>query len=48
VPTQIGGPAEIRLISPLLPTLRATSDDRDVTAALGARHVPQVVPSDAD
>lgn len=48
VPAQIGGPAEIRLISPLFPALRASSEDRDVTAALGARHVPQVVPSDAD
>jgi hypothetical protein len=48
VPAQLGGPAEIRLVSPLFPSLRTANDPRDVTAALGARHVPQVVPSDGN
>jgi hypothetical protein len=48
VPAQLGGPAEIRLSSPLLPALRRGPDAREVTTALGASHVPLVGPSDAN
>lgn len=46
VPAQLGGPAGIRLVSPLFPALRKATEDRDVSAALGARHVPQVAVPD--
>lgn len=48
VPAQLGGPAEIRLSSPVFPAFRRTTGETSLEAVLGARHVPQVVPSDGN
>ena len=48
VPAELGGPADIRLHSPMLLPFDRLSGSHDTSSALAARHVPQLVPSDEE
>jgi hypothetical protein len=48
VPAQLGGPADIRLYSPLFPALDIPAGDDALPTALAGRHVPSLGPSYAE
>jgi hypothetical protein len=48
VPAQLGGPAEIRLYSPLFPAFDISASENALPVALAGRHVPSLGPADAE
>jgi hypothetical protein len=48
VPAQLGGPAEIRLYSPLFPAVDMPAAEDALPVALAGRHVPNLGSADAE
>ena len=48
VPAQLGGPAEIRLYSPLFPAFDVPAEGNALPVALAGRHVPSIGSADAE